>query len=640
MIMLWITLLCLHPVYTLVTMKTVQLGEAANFTCSIQGFNGEIHWYKQTVGDTLKLIVTLYKSAAPRYGPEFSQSRFDLRTDNSFSNLTILRTVEEDEGMYHCGVTEWIKINWSGTYLLVEGNTERTIVQTVSYPVRPGDSVTLQCSVLSDSENKTCPGDLSVFWFRAGSQTSHPNIIYTDGDTNNKCEKRSETQKRCDYSFSKDVSSSDAGTYYCAVATCGEILFGNGTKLETDQAAGSEFAALMIAVICLAISIIVHFVFICYQTPRAECEEYDESTSSRPTVSEIPTRSLRRANVKMIVLWVTLLVLHHANTLTPVIPVELGEAATLTCALSNTETTHKEIHWYKQTVPDTLKSIVKFRKSVLPEYAPEFSNSRWEVHNDNNFSNLTISRITQEDEGLYHCGIAEWLRNTEWSGTYLLVKGNTERTSNYTVVQTVSGSVRPGDSVTLQCSVLSESENKTCPGNLSVLWFRDGSQKSPSNIVYTEGKTHYECEKKSNSQKRCVYSFSKNVSSSDAGTYYCAVATCGEILFGNGTKLTIEAATGSEFIVLVVAVICLAISVIINIILICRQTPRAVCVLYKGSEGSTSQAKPDNLSQPVHEYTEDNLNYAALRFSGPKPTRGRKKKELNAEESVYSYVKC
>ncbi|KAF3838700.1 hypothetical protein F7725_010468 [Dissostichus mawsoni] len=33
---------------------------------------------------------------------------------------------------------------------------------------------------------------------------------------------------------------------------------------------------------------------------------------------------------------------------------------------------------------------------------------------------------------------------------------------------------------------------------------------------------------------------SKNVSSSDAGTYYCAVATCGEILFGHGTKLDIE----------------------------------------------------------------------------------------------------
>ncbi|GLD70445.1 uncharacterized protein AKAME5_002176300 [Lates japonicus] len=43
-----------------------------------------------------------------------------------------------------------------------------------SDPVHPGDSVTLQCSVLSDSEKKTCPGDHSVYWFRTGSEESHP----------------------------------------------------------------------------------------------------------------------------------------------------------------------------------------------------------------------------------------------------------------------------------------------------------------------------------------------------------------------------------------------------------------------------------------------------------------------------------
>ena len=31
-----------------------------------------------------------------------------------------------------------------------------------------------------------------------------------------------------------------------------------------------------------------------------------------------------------------------------------------------------------------------------------------------------------------------------------------------------------------------------------------------------------------------------NLISSDAGTYYCAVASCGEILFGSGSKLLIK----------------------------------------------------------------------------------------------------
>nr|XP_033479873.1 signal-regulatory protein beta-2-like [Epinephelus lanceolatus] len=102
-----------------------------------------------------------------------------------------------------------------------------------SDPVHPGDSVTLQCSVLSDSYNKSCPGDHSVFWFKAGSHESHPNVFYAHGNSV-ECEKSPEagSPQICVYSFSKNVSSSDAGTYYCAVATCGEILFGNGTKLD------------------------------------------------------------------------------------------------------------------------------------------------------------------------------------------------------------------------------------------------------------------------------------------------------------------------------------------------------------------------------------------------------------------------
>ena len=105
-----------------------------------------------------------------------------------------------------------------------------------SDPVHPGDSVTLQCSMLPDSENKKCPEEHRVYWFRAGSDESHPSFIYAHGNSGDECEKSPETRspQKCFYSFSKEVSSSDAGTYYCAVATCGEILFGNGTKLNTE----------------------------------------------------------------------------------------------------------------------------------------------------------------------------------------------------------------------------------------------------------------------------------------------------------------------------------------------------------------------------------------------------------------------
>uniref|UniRef100_A0A3Q3LXR0 Ig-like domain-containing protein n=1 Tax=Labrus bergylta TaxID=56723 RepID=A0A3Q3LXR0_9LABR len=112
-------------------------------------------------------------------------------------------------------------------FLTFAGNTEMTtelrVVQepTVSDQLRPGDLMSLQCSVLSDPDSKTCPGGHSVLWFRAGSHESRPDIIYTAGNRRDGCEERSASQKSCVHHFSKNISSSDAGTYYCAVDTCG-----------------------------------------------------------------------------------------------------------------------------------------------------------------------------------------------------------------------------------------------------------------------------------------------------------------------------------------------------------------------------------------------------------------------------------
>ncbi|XP_023253907.1 uncharacterized protein LOC111648289 [Seriola lalandi dorsalis] len=101
--------------------------------------------------------------------------------------------------------------------------------------VQLGASMTLQCSLLyTNKESRAqCPGEHSVHWFRAGSGGFHPGIIYTHSNRSDEQEERS-----CVYSLSKTIqNSSDAGTYYCAVVTCGEILFGEGTKVETKSRA-------------------------------------------------------------------------------------------------------------------------------------------------------------------------------------------------------------------------------------------------------------------------------------------------------------------------------------------------------------------------------------------------------------------
>ncbi|XP_035983127.1 uncharacterized protein LOC118557337 [Fundulus heteroclitus] len=250
-------------------------------------------------------------------------------------------------------------------------------------------------------------------------------------------------------------------------------------------------------------------------------------------------------------------------------------------------------------------------------------------------SNLTILKTIQEDEGMYHCALTDWNENV-WQGTYLLIRGHNVGKSNYRVVQslTASDSLRAKDYVTLQCSVLSDLYSKKCSEDISVFWFR--SNNSDTDIIFIDGNKTDRCQKKTD-QTRCVYNFSKNVSSSDAGTYYCAVAACGEILFGNGTKLEAEPTADAELPVLVITVSCLIISLIINIVFMCLKTPRASCK--DSEEGTSSQERRMNFSQQDNNTNEDgqDLNYAALHLSAGKARRGKK---MNAaEDSVYSHIK-
>lgn len=99
--------------------------------------------------------------------------------------------------------------------------------------VQPGDTTSLQCSLFStNSETRPqCPGENFVHWFKSGSGSSYPSIIYTARNSTDDAAKRS-----CVYRLSKTLeNSSDFGTYYCAVAICGEILLGDGSKLETSM---------------------------------------------------------------------------------------------------------------------------------------------------------------------------------------------------------------------------------------------------------------------------------------------------------------------------------------------------------------------------------------------------------------------
>uniref|UniRef100_A0A8C9VL59 Novel immune-type receptor 9 n=1 Tax=Scleropages formosus TaxID=113540 RepID=A0A8C9VL59_SCLFO len=217
-----------------IPLMVAQVGDTVTLECFFpRSATSYVLWYKQSMGQKPRLVSMFYKYRNPRYSANVSMG---------INHLIISDTQVSDSGTYYCGnitITSNTVIKWVEFYKFMPSGTKmksRTVVQQpVSDPVRPGDSVTLQCTV--DSE--TCAGEHSVYWFRHGSGESLPGLIYTHGNRSDECEKSPEAGSPthgCVYSLPKrNLSRSDAGIYYCAVATCGNILFGNGTKLEIEE---------------------------------------------------------------------------------------------------------------------------------------------------------------------------------------------------------------------------------------------------------------------------------------------------------------------------------------------------------------------------------------------------------------------
>ncbi|XP_017537880.1 uncharacterized protein LOC108411026 [Pygocentrus nattereri] len=215
--------------------RTVRSGSNVTIKCDQNMDNDNkkyLSWYKQSSGKVPEYVVRSFQGI--RYASGSNDGRFTV--DEETFDLTINAKNEEDAGLYFCGKVKANVVEFgSGTHLLYQG--EKIHHPVTEMVIKTGDSATLQCSV--QSLNSNCSGDHSVYWFRHGSGESHPGIIYTHGNRSDECEKSSETDsptQSCVYKLPKrNLSLSDAGTYYCAVAACGRIVFGNQTKVNVQE---------------------------------------------------------------------------------------------------------------------------------------------------------------------------------------------------------------------------------------------------------------------------------------------------------------------------------------------------------------------------------------------------------------------
>ncbi|XP_070818295.1 immunoglobulin kappa light chain-like [Chaetodon trifascialis] len=217
-------------------LTVAELGDNVTLTCQISGDDrGFFYWYKLNFGYMVQTVAGGVLSKISLQG-QFNNTRFSVTNVNTVYALNIKNVSKEDEATYFCqGGTVYILKFMNATVLAVNDhkNQQKSVYVKQSpetESVTPGGSMTLQCSLLSRNKDRVqCPGEHSVYWFRAGSGGSHPSIIYTRSSDE-------EEERSCVYSLSQTVrDSSDTGTYYCAVVTCGQILFGEGTQVETRE---------------------------------------------------------------------------------------------------------------------------------------------------------------------------------------------------------------------------------------------------------------------------------------------------------------------------------------------------------------------------------------------------------------------
>uniref|UniRef100_A0A3B4GIV2 Ig-like domain-containing protein n=1 Tax=Pundamilia nyererei TaxID=303518 RepID=A0A3B4GIV2_9CICH len=216
-------------------------GNNVTFHCSFASRAKYLSWYKQVIGESPRVISSFYKHLldSNSFHPGFKNNqRISIDSGENFYRLNIFNVQDSDSAMYYCGQTSISVTKFDdGMFLVLRGNVEKPshrtfLKQPESNSVQQGDSVTLNCTLLKGS---SAEGD-NVYWFKKDTVDSHLGIMYSHKNSSSHCAKKSESScsaQRCVYSFTKkNVSRFDVGTYYCAVASCGEVLVGKGTRLD------------------------------------------------------------------------------------------------------------------------------------------------------------------------------------------------------------------------------------------------------------------------------------------------------------------------------------------------------------------------------------------------------------------------
>ena len=104
--------------------------------------------------------------------------------------------------------------------------------------------------------------------------------------------------------------------------------------------------------------------------------------------------------------------------------------------------------------------------------------------------------------------------------------------------------------MTLSCSVHT---GRCAAEHISVTWLKNSHHSAPQMIYYSGNKS---CRRTESGETSCVYELLlRNLSSDDAGTFYCVLTSCGQTLFGNGTRIIVHSKTNLVSITIILSTI-------------------------------------------------------------------------------------
>ncbi|XP_070849253.1 uncharacterized protein [Chaetodon trifascialis] len=251
-----------------------------------------IYWYKQNLGHKLRLISTRYVfNKYATFHDEFqNNSHFTLHAETGKNHLTITDMRTSDSASYYCARRFPSAVEFTaGTVVSVKAsgvNIPALVHQSTPETIQPGRSVTLNCTV----HTETCDEEHSVYWFKS-SEESHPGLIYTHGCRNDQSEKKPNTQTHtCVYNLPmKSLNLAHVGTYYCAVASCGHIVFGERTKLdfedEVDSLVMVYFLSTALTFTIILLILLAVLIYVINKRNNCKCAESQARFSAPSTAN-------------------------------------------------------------------------------------------------------------------------------------------------------------------------------------------------------------------------------------------------------------------------------------------------------------------------------------------------------------------